>query len=99
MFENVIVGVDGRPNGRDAIALAGRMVDPAGKLVLANVHEGGANLVNAVTPGMLTGEHKESYELLERERALADVQAELVSYASPSPGRGCTASPRSGRPT
>ncbi len=88
MFEKVIVGVDGRPNGRDAIALAGRLVDPAGTLMLANVHEGGANLVNAVTPGMLTGEHKESDELLERERALADVQAELVSYASQSPGRG-----------
>jgi nucleotide-binding universal stress UspA family protein len=88
MFQNVIAGVDGRPNGRDAIALAARLVDPAGKLVLANVHEGGANLVNAVAPEMLTGESKQSYELLERERAEAEVQAELVSYASQSPGRG-----------
>ena len=37
---------------------------------------------------MLTGEHKESDELLERERALADVQAELVSYALAEPGPG-----------
>jgi nucleotide-binding universal stress UspA family protein len=88
MFEKVIVGVDGRPNGRDAIALAARLVEPAGELVLANVHEGGGNLLNAVTPGVVTGEGKESHELLERERATAEVQAELVSYASQSPGRG-----------
>jgi nucleotide-binding universal stress UspA family protein len=88
VFENVIVGVDGRPNGRDAIALAARLADPAGKLVLANVHAGAANPVNAATPGMLTEKSKESHELLERERAQADVQGELVSYASQSPGRG-----------
>lgn len=88
MFENVIVGVDGRPNGRDAIALAERLVDQAGRLALANVHEGGANLMNAVTPGVLRDESKQSHELLERERAQADVKAELVSYASQSPGRG-----------
>ena len=30
VFENVLVGVDGRPNGRDAITLAGQLVDRAG---------------------------------------------------------------------
>ena len=38
MFKNVLVGVDGRPTGRDAIALATRLLDPEGKLTLANVH-------------------------------------------------------------
>lgn len=28
MFQNVLVGVDGRPTGRDAIALARRLGDP-----------------------------------------------------------------------
>jgi hypothetical protein len=32
MFKNVLVGVDGRANGRDAIALAARLVDPDGTL-------------------------------------------------------------------
>ena len=41
MFENVLVGVDGRPNGRDAITLAGQLVDRAGRLTLAHVHSGG----------------------------------------------------------
>ena len=35
MFKNVLVGVDGRPGGRDAIALARLLSDPAGKLTLA----------------------------------------------------------------
>jgi nucleotide-binding universal stress UspA family protein len=88
VFENVIVGVDGRPNGRDAIALAGRLADPAGKLVLANIHAGAASPRNASTPETPTEERKQSQELLERERAQAEMQAELVSYASQSPGRG-----------
>ena len=39
MFKNVLVGVDGRPNGRDAIALASQLADPDGKLTLAHVHQ------------------------------------------------------------
>ena len=31
MFKNVIVGVDGTPNGRDAVALARRLADPDGQ--------------------------------------------------------------------
>lgn len=88
MFDNVIVGVDGRPNGRDAIALASRLVSPEGKMALVNVHGGALNPVQAVTPGRADEEHAASHELLERERAQAEVQAELVSYVASSPGRG-----------
>jgi hypothetical protein len=38
MFKNVLVGVDGRPTGCDAIALAAGLTDPEGKLTLAHVH-------------------------------------------------------------
>lgn len=88
MFKNVLVGVDGRPNGRDAIALASRLVDPAGRLTLAHVHTGALRPVHAVTPGMLDDERSESHELLERERSSASVSAELVSVVSATPGRG-----------
>jgi nucleotide-binding universal stress UspA family protein len=88
MFEKVIVGVDGRPSGRDAIALASRLVSPQGGLVLANVHAGELRPVDAVTPGRTTEERKASHELLERERAEAEVAAELVSFLATSPGRG-----------
>ncbi len=88
MFENVIAGVDGRPNGRDAIALASRLLGDEGKLTLANVHGGAHNPVHASTPGRLTDEQQASQELLERERAGAEMQAELVSHVASSPGRG-----------
>jgi nucleotide-binding universal stress UspA family protein len=91
MFENVIVGVDGRPTGRDAIELARRLVGPQGKLTLANVHTGELSPVHAVTPGRLTGEREASHELLARERADAGLDAaaaEVVSFVARSPGRG-----------
>jgi nucleotide-binding universal stress UspA family protein len=78
MFRNVLVGVDGRPNGRDAIALASRLKAPDGKLTLAHVHR----------PGLVREDREAAEELLERERALADVSAELLGIVAMSPGRG-----------
>ncbi len=88
MFKNVLVGVDGRPNGRDAVALAVRLTDPAGKLTLAHVHNGELNPTHAITPGLLKEEREASAKLLEQERADAGVEAELVSIVAMSPGRG-----------
>ena len=36
-FDNVLVGVDGTPTGRDAIALADRLCARGGRLTLANI--------------------------------------------------------------
>jgi nucleotide-binding universal stress UspA family protein len=88
MFKNVLVGVDGRPNGRDAIVLAASLIDPDGKLTLAHVHSGELHPVHAVTPGLVVEERKLSDDLLEQERAAADVSAELLSIVAMSPGRG-----------
>jgi nucleotide-binding universal stress UspA family protein len=88
MFKNVLVGVDGRANGRDAIALAARFTDPAGELTLAYVHSGPLRPVQAVTPGLVDLEREESHDLLQQERAAAGVSAELVSVVATSPGRG-----------
>lgn len=77
MFKNLLVGVDGRPNGRDAIALAGRLIAPDGKLTLAHVHS-----------GETAEELAECEELLEQERIRADVTGELLSVIGASPGRG-----------
>ena len=76
MFKNVLVGVDGRANGRDAIALASELVDPDGTLTLAHVHRDEA------------AEREGSHQLLEEERNRAAVNAELVSVAARSPGDG-----------
>jgi nucleotide-binding universal stress UspA family protein len=88
MYKNVLVGVDGRAYGRDAIALARNLTDPAGKLTLAHVHSGALRPLQASMPGMLDAEHEDSHALLERERTAAEVQAELVSVIASSPGRG-----------
>jgi nucleotide-binding universal stress UspA family protein len=88
MFKNVLVGVDGSPNGRDAIALASRLTDPDGKLTLAHAHSGELHPSHAVTPSLVREEREASHKLLEQERAETDVKAELVSIVAISPGRG-----------
>jgi nucleotide-binding universal stress UspA family protein len=88
MFKNVLVGVDGRPNGRDAVALASRLTDPDGKLTLAHIHPGELHPSHAVTPGMVREERGASEKLLEAERAAAGISAELISIVALSPGRG-----------
>lgn len=76
MFKNVLVGVDGKANGRDAIALASELVDPDGKLTLAHVHRDEPT------------EREYSHKLLEEERTRAAVNAGLISVTASSPGRG-----------
>ena len=88
MFKNVLIGVDGSPNGRDAVALASRLADPEGKLTLAHVRPGMLHPLHAVTPGLLAEERHASAQLLERELALTQVSADLISIVSTSPGRG-----------
>jgi nucleotide-binding universal stress UspA family protein len=79
MFKNVLVGVDGSPNGRDAIVLASRLIGPDRKLTLANIRIG---------PEFEATDPETSEKLLERERAACGVSAELISIHSESPGRG-----------
>lgn len=88
MFKNVLVGLDGSANGRDAVALASRLADPAGKLTLAHVRPGELHPLHAITPGLLAEERASSEELLERERDAAEVKADLVSIVAASPGGG-----------
>lgn len=87
MFDNVLVGVDGRSGGRDAIALARQLTGPEGRLTLVHAHSGELRPTRAVTPGLTTEEREASAALLEGERAEANVRAELVSVAAMSPGR------------
>ncbi len=72
MFENVLVGVDGRPNARDAVALARRLTSRDGQLTLGHVHRG----------------EMPSIELLEPALAAAGVDLELKSIVAAHPGAG-----------
>ena len=73
MFRHVIVGVDGQAAGRDAITLGLQLVDHDGRIGLAHVSR---------------GEAAASAELLERERAEAHVDADLLSTRDHSVGAG-----------
>jgi nucleotide-binding universal stress UspA family protein len=86
MFDNVLVGVDGSSNGRDAIALASRLMGAEGKLALVHVHAGATHPLHAITPGLVDEQRAASHKLLERERSAAEVEAELISVDGTSPG-------------
>ncbi|HEY7934159.1 MAG TPA: universal stress protein [Solirubrobacteraceae bacterium] len=88
MFKNVLVGVDGRPNSDDAIALASVLTDQDGKLTLAHVHSGELRPSHAITPGLVKAEREASHELLEQQRAKANIQAQLISIVAMTVGRG-----------
>lgn len=88
MFSNVLVGVDFRPTGRDAIALASQLVDKGGAMVLEHVYPGDFKPTRAVTPALVREDRERAEAQLEQERADANVEAELIVVQSPTPGRG-----------
>ena len=70
MFINVLVGVDGRQGGRDAIALAQRLAGPGARVTLAHV--------DAIETTNGAGRHSDSHEMLSSARAGADIDAKLL---------------------
>ena len=87
MFRHAIVGVDGRPSGRDAVALARLLVasQERVRLTLAYVYrlapiDGASAFADTVRDDWT--------RLLEGERDATGVDAELLSVAASSVGRG-----------
>jgi nucleotide-binding universal stress UspA family protein len=84
-FRGVLVGVDGSPTGRDAIALGDVLLEPGGELTLAHV-------VLTSTPTYqnfeATRAWSESRKMLEGERQAVGLAAELTGMASSSVGSG-----------
>jgi len=96
MFRDVLVGVDGRQGGRDAIGLARQLASSDGGLTLAHVCTPflGRGAVESVP-----SQRAEAQRLLERERdgrqwTLTSLSATRFRWV-----RGCTGSPSSGGPT
>jgi nucleotide-binding universal stress UspA family protein len=87
VFHNVIVGVDGRPGGHDAIALAQRLAAPDATVTLVNVYMGQI----ATVPSVLAWEEvaiADATALLHRERARAGTAAHTACIAGRSPAEG-----------
>jgi nucleotide-binding universal stress UspA family protein len=88
MFENVLVGVDGSASGRDAIALAAALMGAGGSLTLAHTYDGIARASHVLAPATIDGDRARACELLESQRLLAGVEAEIVAVDAVTVGEG-----------
>jgi nucleotide-binding universal stress UspA family protein len=88
MFNEVLVGVDSRPGGRDAIVLATRLLADGGRLTLAHIHGGTSHTARGSTTGTAASVEQDALALLQKERDATEVQAELLSFKASSPGHG-----------
>jgi nucleotide-binding universal stress UspA family protein len=86
MFRHAIVGVDGGPTGRDAVAVAKFLVADDARLALAHVHE--LTPVRGASGAYGAAENAESRRLLESERDATATDAELLTVTASSVGRG-----------
>jgi nucleotide-binding universal stress UspA family protein len=86
MFRRVIVGVDGGPTGRDAVAVGRLLAAPDGALSLAHVHV--LTPVRGASNAYGVAQSAEAQALLEAERTAAGIDAELLPITASSVGRG-----------
>lgn len=87
MFTNLLVGVDGRQGGRDAIALARRLASNGASMTLANIYGSGWLLPRGIEV-VAELERGESQRMLEAQRQAFGIDAQLSSRWHCSPGRG-----------
>jgi nucleotide-binding universal stress UspA family protein len=88
MFKQVVVGVDGRAGGRDAVALAKLLVATSGELTLAHVVPGDAHDHRGASAAYESPEAERAQALLETVREETGVEAHLRWRGSSSVGRG-----------
>jgi nucleotide-binding universal stress UspA family protein len=86
-FRNVVVGVDGGPAGRDAIALAHRLAEPGGTLTLVNVQIAPV-AYGPAGPVWADADRERSQRLLERERTAHAPEARTTSPSATTAGEG-----------
>src|SRR3954468_362786 len=88
MFKHIVVGVDGREGGRDAVALARLLVGVGGKLTLAYVVARDAHAYSGTSGAPEASDGGRAEALLEAVRGETDVEADLRWYGASSLGRG-----------
>jgi nucleotide-binding universal stress UspA family protein len=87
VFTNVLVGVNGRSGGRDAITLAQQLAAPGGQITLAHIY-GGAWIFGGAAALALLGAREYAEAVLAREQEAASIDAARISLAARSVGRG-----------
>jgi len=88
MFKQIVVGVDGRAGGRDAIALATLLVAAGGELTLAHIVPGDAHANGGADAAYEAPEAARAEALLDTARQETGVEAHLRWRGSSSVGRG-----------
>jgi nucleotide-binding universal stress UspA family protein len=88
VFSTIVVGVDGREGGRDAISLAAALRAPAGAhVVLAHAYPYEPMPSRASSPAFEVALREAAVRLLEEERGRARVDADVEPVADTSPAR------------
>jgi nucleotide-binding universal stress UspA family protein len=88
MFKDVVVGIDGKEGGRDAIALAKVLCDPDGELTLAHVHRGDPPAPRVSWPTLDPSDDERIRAMLEQAREQAGEDAEIAWERSQSVAAG-----------
>jgi nucleotide-binding universal stress UspA family protein len=87
MFRTVLVGVDGRPGGRDAIAFARQLAAPDAVITFAHVY-GPDLLLDGSGSLAVVSEREQAEDLLEQELDNASLDAQLVVFPGHRVGAG-----------
>jgi len=88
MFRQILVGVDEHEGGRDAIALATRLISPYGQITLAFVETSGPYLYRGVGVMYGAGERERTLDRLRQAREQGGIDAEIACVGARSVGRG-----------
>ncbi len=87
MFERILVGVDGKEGGRDAIALAKQLVSQQGRVTLAHIYPGEPFVWRGGNPAYWPMEEEEVVAMLDAARSEAGIEADLRYRAAQPVGR------------
>jgi len=87
MFRNILVGVDGRHGGRDAIALAEQLAAPDAAITFGHIY-GPELVIGGASSLSVIAARRNAEELLEHEREWAALDAQLVAFPEHRVGRG-----------
>jgi nucleotide-binding universal stress UspA family protein len=88
VFTNVVVGVDNREGGHDAIVLAKQLLVGYGELSLAHVYVGDPAMYRSVSVEYEAAKREDDLARLAKTREDADVRARLCWTRASSVGRG-----------
>jgi nucleotide-binding universal stress UspA family protein len=87
VFDNVVIGVDGRSGGRAAVALAGQLAAPGARITFGHVYAGGGMVGRGARLGVVLERQAAEREIAD-ERAVSSLEADLSLITASTVSRG-----------